>query len=401
MADKIDEAEPFTSVEQMFEAMHDLAGIRISVYFPTDIQKVVTFLQGSHFKKVENPSRKGGLTRDFQKVRKLVEWQRQNHAKNKHDDEERMEKPGSTPESTFAGYKATHIVVKLSDLSFDAHAKGDSIINIEVQIGSIVMHAWSDIEHDILYKPSENEEASADVVQMLDLINGIVMTGEVALQQLSRVATAETKRLAANRARPADSWHDVVTWIRMYFKKKQVDVPPDTEWLARYLFEILEATNEHNYGRVEALLNKVYQQPQTEPCSLLQLLRSLGTERFGDPLFKPPKYATTWSARYWATCLVNTVNLALYMDRDAFYTDRDVLSLMDSHSSKNKSLYMERPTFAEFVDILHPSRPQRRSNRDSMMIDFCRDSLLNTDCKKLKPPVSPLPFCPLHLLATG
>lgn len=152
MEDKINEAEPFTSVEQMFEAMHDLAGIRISVYFPTDIPKVVEFLKGPHFKIIGKPSRKGGLTRDFQKVRKLVERQRQITIENEGENTEPMETMGSIPELTFAGYKATHVVIQLSDLDFDKHSKGDSITNIEVQIGSIVMHAWSDIEHDILYK---------------------------------------------------------------------------------------------------------------------------------------------------------------------------------------------------------------------------------------------------------
>ncbi|KAF4835626.1 hypothetical protein CGCTS75_v002311 [Colletotrichum tropicale] len=291
-----------------------------------------------------------------------------------------METIGSTPGSTFAGYKATHVVIQLRNLDFDKHSRGDSITNIEVQIGSIVMHAWSDIEHDILYKPSENEEASADVVQMLDLINGIVMTGEVALQQLSRVAAAETTRLAANRIRPADDWHHLVTWFYTYFKGKKTDVPPDIDWSAQYfspLFEILRATNEHNYGRVEALLDQILPQPRPEVGLPLKLLHSLGSGWFDDPSFMPPKYATTWSARYWATCLVNTVNLALYMGCS-------VIIAMETHSSKNNPTYKTRPTFAEFLDILHTTKPQRSSQRDITMIDFCKHALA-TSCKKLIP----------------
>ncbi|KAH0424700.1 hypothetical protein CcaCcLH18_11422 [Colletotrichum camelliae] len=374
MEDKINEAEPFTDIDQMFNAMHDLAGIRISVYFPTDIPKVVEFLQGDRFKIVHQPSRKGGLTRDFQKIRKLVERQSEIHrhgsSEHKHGDANRMGQTDSVPELTFAGYKATHVVIRLSDLGFDKHSQLESGTNIEVQIGSIVMHAWSDIEHDILYKPSEKEKASEDVVQMLDLINGIVMTGEVALQQLSRVAAAEARRQVANRTRLADNWHDLVTWFYTYFKDKDIHVPPEIEWSARYfspLFEILRATDEHNYGRVEALLNEGHPQPQPEAYLPLKLLRNLGSEEFSDPIFRPPEYATTWSARYWATCLVNVANIALYMECSVFRS-------MFRHSEENKTLHQKRPTFAEFVDILHP-RPQRHSNRDIVMIEFCKHVL--------------------------
>lgn len=211
---------------------------------------------------------------------------------------------------------------------------------------------------------------------MLDLINGIVMTGEVALQQLSRVAAAETTRLAANRTRPADNWHHVVTWFYTYFKDRRIDVPPDIDWSVQNfspLFEVLRATNEHNYGRVEALLDQTFPQPRPEACLPLNLLHNLRLNWFDDPSFKPPKYATSWSARYWATCLVNTVNLGLYMGCS-------MLRPMETHSSKDKTTYAKRPTFAEFVDIVHPTKPQRRSHRDVAMIDFCKHAL-GTNCK--------------------
>ena len=49
------------------------------------------------------------------------------------------------------------------------------------------MHAWSEVEHDILYKRLGVEEATEAEQRMLDLMNGIVITGEVALQQLRSI----------------------------------------------------------------------------------------------------------------------------------------------------------------------------------------------------------------------
>ncbi|KAF4809797.1 hypothetical protein CGCTS75_v014715 [Colletotrichum tropicale] len=94
---------------------------------------------------------------------------------------ELMDRTSSAPETTFSGYKATHVVVRPKSRDFDQIVANDPDVDVEIQRGSIIMHAWSHIEHGILYRPSATGETSPDVVRMLDLINGIVMTGDVAL----------------------------------------------------------------------------------------------------------------------------------------------------------------------------------------------------------------------------
>ncbi|KAL0939660.1 uncharacterized protein CTRU02_206270 [Colletotrichum truncatum] len=371
MEDKEYEAEPFTSIEQMFTAMHDLAGIRISVYFPNDVQKVVDFLD-EKFHIVDGPSRKGGMTRDFQKVRKLVERQRQM----KDAPEDR--RIGPAVESTFAGYRATHVVIQHKSLDFDEHARGDRITNIEIQIGSIIMHAWSDIEHDILYKPSGAGETSPDVVRMLDLINGIVMTGEVALQQLASVAAAEATRQAEDRTQQAMNWQYMVPWLDRYFNDRKIPLPPRNEWLSmRFLFEILKATDDHTFGRVEELLEEM--DPKPDERLPVMMLHHIGRETypFEDRGFEPFNLATTWNARYWATCLVNALNLAIFMS-----SSPNLYRTMWYYSKEVESIHNYRPTFAEFLDILHPTKPRRRTDRESRMIDFCKRVLSSSSkCK--------------------
>jgi ppGpp synthetase/RelA/SpoT-type nucleotidyltranferase len=382
MEDKVHESEPFQSVEEMFAAMHDLAGIRVSIYFPTDVQKVVDFLR-EHFHIVEGPSQKGGLTRDMQKVRRLVERQRQMHSAA--DEEEPAKAPaGPGTDLLFPGYRATHVVICHRSLDFDQHARGEDVVNIEVQIGSIIMHAWSDIEHDILYKPSETGEPSADVVRMLDLINGIVMTGEVALQQLASVAAAEAARQAEDREKTAVDWPYMLPWFDKYFADRNIFVPPrKNQWMSpQYLFEVLRATGEHTYGRVEELLDGMRAKPEEHLAVLILQHIGRDTYPFQDLPYSglSPDYANAWNARYWATCLVNTFNLASFMNSFPYM----YWKIKEHwHDEENKPVYPYRPTFAEFLDILHPDKPQRRIDREPWMVLFCKRVLLGTPCKML------------------
>lgn len=376
MEDKATEAEPFTKVTQMFEAMHDLVGIRISLYFPDDVQTVIDFLR-ERFDIVKEPSRKGGLDRDYQKIQKLVEHQLQilNTTENEHGDFERVRTTGSAPEppfeSPFEGYRATRVVIRHKD-KFDQHADGNHIINMEVQIGSIIMHAWSDIEHDILYKPSEMGGTSPDLIRMRSLINGIVITSEVALQQLA-VFTAQSTRQAEDRAQKALGWEYMTPWLNKYFQDRNEE--PRTQWMStRFLFEILKTTDEHTYGRLEELLNEMKPQPKPEEHLPIMILQHLGRnpDPFRDLPFPVPETAAAWNARYWASCLVNTMNLATFMG----------IGLIVLREMEKETKLSGRPRFAEFLDILHPTKLLRRQSREAKIISFCK-KLLNIKCKTL------------------
>jgi hypothetical protein len=59
------------------------------------------------------------------------------------------------------------------------------------------MHAWSEVEHDLLYKPLSGD-VSVGEHAILDQINGLVLAGEIALEQLqvaveTRVSTPEQR----------------------------------------------------------------------------------------------------------------------------------------------------------------------------------------------------------------
>ncbi len=137
----------------------DFAGLRVSLYFPSEraiLDQVISEL--------------------FEIVEKK-EFPESSH-KPKHD-------------KRFSGYWATHYRVKIN--------KNDAIdsrfrkTTFEIQVASVLMHAWSEVEHDLVYKPLSGK-LSADELAILDEINGLVLTGEIALERLQKAITERTKK---------------------------------------------------------------------------------------------------------------------------------------------------------------------------------------------------------------
>ncbi|KAJ0348035.1 hypothetical protein COL154_009274 [Colletotrichum chrysophilum] len=319
----------------------------------------------------------------FQKIRKHVERQRQ--IQEASEDErvkmELMDRTSSAPEMTFSGYKAIHVVVRHKSRDFDQYAANDPNVDIEIQIGSIIMHAWSDIEHDILYKPSATEETSLDVLRMLDLINGIVMTGEVALQQLASVAAAEATRQADDRRQKAATHDFLGSWFYKYFKEQKMAPPHSMGAWSRsmpFLFDVLRAKDQHTYGNIERLLKDMKAEPTAEEPLPIKIMQHLGKETWPlqDQYFPPANYTTVWNARYWATHLVNALNLALYMGVPIPDIWRQAV--------KGSGFQTKRPNLAEFLGLLHPTKPLRLSGREDLMVDFCK-VIMQANCKLQSP----------------
>ena len=89
----------------------------------------------------------------------------------------------------FSGYWATHYRVQLRESSLNDAQNRYKDARIEIQVASVLMHAWAEVEHDLVYKPlqgklSENEYA------ILDELNGLVIAGEIALERLQKAGEA-------------------------------------------------------------------------------------------------------------------------------------------------------------------------------------------------------------------
>lgn len=146
-------ANPYASVEQIYADIVDLAGVRVALYFPAEREEVGRVIQDL-FQLVSEPKVFPAAGQPSYKKR-------------------------------FSGYWATHYRVHLPEKLLNESQKRYTEASIEIQVASVLMHAWSEVEHDLVYKPLQGK-LSDDEYAILDELNGLVLAGEIALERLQR-----------------------------------------------------------------------------------------------------------------------------------------------------------------------------------------------------------------------
>jgi ppGpp synthetase/RelA/SpoT-type nucleotidyltranferase len=138
--------ESWSKVDDIFDNMGDLAGVRISLYSQRDQQAVIAALN----ERFTGPS----VATDGSDVKMFRE------EKDKHTN-------GS---ANF--YRATHCQVYLQ--SHDMIGDNQNLLGLgcEIQVCSIMAHVWNEVEHDIGYKPTGKigEDEEKYLVQLGKLI---------------------------------------------------------------------------------------------------------------------------------------------------------------------------------------------------------------------------------------
>jgi len=137
----------------------DLAGIRVALYFPSEREIV------------------GQVIEELFEIEEKKTFPENPH-KPKHN-------------KRFSGYWATHYRVRLKK-SEDIDKRFTNTV-FEIQVASVLMHAWSEVEHDLVYKPFSGKLTDEEL-SILDEINGLVLTGEIALERLQKAITERTKK---------------------------------------------------------------------------------------------------------------------------------------------------------------------------------------------------------------
>ena len=176
----------------------DLAGIRSSLYFPSER----TLLDE--------------IIRDLFNVKKVKKFPSESH-KPKH-------------EKRFSGYWATHYRVTLKKDEDIQDRYYDTVI--EIQVASLLMHAWSEVEHDMIYKPLSGN-VSEEELAILDEINGLVLSGEIALERLQK---AMTKRI--QESKEINNKYELTNYIYNNLNKNSISNLKfgKTNFLNNYLF---------------------------------------------------------------------------------------------------------------------------------------------------------------------
>ncbi len=150
-------ANNYLSVDDIFDDIVDLAGVRIALYFPAERVQVDSM-----------------IAQLFHVV-----------------GQKEFPESGQTPrtEKRFSGYWATHYRIQLKEQDLSEPERRYAAAKIEIQVASVLMHAWSEVEHDLVYKPLAGELSDQEYA-ILDQLNGLVMSGEIALEMLQKAGEA-------------------------------------------------------------------------------------------------------------------------------------------------------------------------------------------------------------------
>jgi len=166
----------YQTVDDIFRDIIDLAGVRIAVCFPGERDQVGKMI--CQLFVLECPPKEFPAS------------------------------SRSTYAKRFSGYWATHYRVRLRDASLNDAQKRYGEAVIEIQVASVLMHAWAEIEHDLVYKPLQGT-LSEDEYAILDELNGLVLAGEIALERLQR---AGENRVAA-KGRRFSNHYDLAAYL--------------------------------------------------------------------------------------------------------------------------------------------------------------------------------------------
>ncbi len=177
-------AERYRTFEDINADIVDLIGIRISLYFPGDRAEVHKILHGCF------------------SVRQLKTFPLPPKAATKPSDYQKR----------FSGYFATHYRVPLGKDCGDYQG-----INAEIQVASVLMHAWAEVEHDLSYK-TYTGQLSQEEQAILDELNGLVLAGEISLERLQQAI----RRRVDVAPRPFANHYELAVFLLNQVREKPV-----------------------------------------------------------------------------------------------------------------------------------------------------------------------------------
>lgn len=185
--------QDFQTADDVRAFVNDLAGVRIALYFPGDRQRVENLIEENFVI----------LPRGIKRF-----------------PEEGHEGPGDYTRG-FPGYTATHFPVTLKP----GQGVEDRFLHTpaEIQLASLLMHAWSEVEHDLIYKRFKGEVSPTEHA-LVDQLNGIVLVGEGILRLLQ---AAMEERLVQSESCFSDQYELAAYLFRSLRKSLDAtDMPP-------------------------------------------------------------------------------------------------------------------------------------------------------------------------------
>lgn len=234
----------YSSMDEIYDDIVDLAGVRVALYFPAEIDQA-----------------DGMVARLFNVIAK----------KEFPESETRVGK-------RFDGYKAVHYRVQLKEDDLDEASKRYAAARIEIQIASVLMHAWAEVEHDLIYKPLAGS-LSEDEHAILDELNGMVLAGEIALERLQR---AGETRVASSDRKLANHYDLAVHLLKA--AEKITEKPISESGLGRVdlLFDFIRKLGIDTPGLLKPYIVSLHENVELRPLAeqIIDALLAEDSERY-------------------------------------------------------------------------------------------------------------------------
>lgn len=271
LADKLrarNRGKAYTSIAQIQKDIPDLAGVRVALYFPGQMDEAERVIRA---------------TLDVQSGKRFppeivaADLNTNTPESGTVADEEPTSPNDSAHRQRFSGYGARHFRALIPEARLSVGQDRYASALVEVQVASVLMHAWSEVEHDLVYKPLEGELSSSEYA-LLDQLNGLVLAGEIALEQLQKAGDARVTIAAT----PFRNHYELAEYLRSKLSARNVDITEATLGQVDVLFDYLAEQHSAIASSVEPYLDLLEQDFERRPVAaqLADLMLSGNESRY-------------------------------------------------------------------------------------------------------------------------
>lgn len=244
---------PYASVAAIREDIADLAGVRVALYFPGQMDEAERIIRAALDVQHEKV---------FPSAREPVELKATAPRPVTDDGVVQSSIPVVAHSQRFSGYGARHFRVHIPVSRLNVEQERYASALIEVQVASVLMHAWSEVEHDLVYKPLEGALSPSEYA-LLDQLNGLVLAGEIALEQLQK---AGDQRVAAAQT-PFRDHYELAEFLRIRLATLGIDLTEATLGQVDVLFNFLADQSSATASAIEPYLDLLEQDFERRPVA--------------------------------------------------------------------------------------------------------------------------------------
>lgn len=301
--------EGYQGREDILRDIADLAAMRIALYFP-DQWRIVDKVIKETFDIVKAPENERKISRG-------------------------------------TGYDARHYRVRIRQVHVGRDWTWHETDTVEIQVVSVLVHAWAEVEHDIKYKRVA-DEASLHEQRILDCLNGLVRSGEPLLDQLHELYQA--------RKIPFKSTHALGAFLEQKISGR--DMVQDIDQPASGGGE--ETLDETDRRSMEVLLKFLRVLGMDTPESLGPPLRELGFHKKTEK-----KLVEKYAAAYHPFTLKTSIYIMIHILSTRTSADELKISSDSSDADRCKvlisSLIWLQELFSERTEVKQALAGQERN----------------------------------------